>query len=64
MLRCDADDLFLLPAVLAYLDPGAGSLLLQLLVAGAAGLAVFLRLQGRRLLALLRRRRKGDSDGP
>jgi hypothetical protein len=30
-------------AVLAYLDPGAGSLLLQALVAGGAGFAVFLK---------------------
>lgn len=27
--------------ILAYFDPGAGSLLLQLLVGGAGGLAVF-----------------------
>jgi hypothetical protein len=29
--------------LLAYLDPGAGSLLLQALVAGGAGFAVFLK---------------------
>jgi hypothetical protein len=29
------------PSVLAYLDPGAGSLLLQALVGGGAGLLVF-----------------------
>ncbi len=29
--------------VLAYLDPGAGSLLLQALVGGGAGLIVFVR---------------------
>jgi len=30
-------------SLLAYLDPGAGSLLLQALVAGGAGVSVFLR---------------------
>jgi hypothetical protein len=29
--------------IVAYLDPGTGSLLLQALVGGGAGLAVFLR---------------------
>ena len=30
-----------MPAILAYFDPGSGSLLLQVLVGGAAGLFVF-----------------------
>jgi hypothetical protein len=30
-------------SVLAYLDPGAGSLLLQSLIAGGAGLIVFFK---------------------
>jgi hypothetical protein len=38
----------------AYLDPGSGSMLLQLLLGGAAGLAVAIRLSWRRLTARLR----------
>jgi hypothetical protein len=34
----------------AYLDPGSGSMLVQLLLGGTAGLAVILRLGWRRLL--------------
>lgn len=34
----------------AYIDPGSGSMLLQLLLGGAAGIAVILRLGWRRLL--------------
>lgn len=30
-------------ALLAYFDPGSGSLLVQMLVAGSAGLLVFVR---------------------
>ncbi len=37
---------------LLYLDPGSGSLLLQMLLAGAAGVIVFLKYQGRRLRGL------------
>lgn len=43
--------------VLAYLDPGSGSLIVQLLVGGAAALGVSLRLFWRRILSLLRIRR-------
>lgn len=35
--------------ILGYLDAGTGSLLLQALLGGAAGLAVFFRTTGRRL---------------
>jgi hypothetical protein len=37
----------------AYLDPGTGSMLLQLLVGGAAGAAVLVKVFWRRLLSLL-----------
>lgn len=40
---------------LAYIDPGAGSLMLQLLLAGAAGVLVAIKLTWRRLLAALGR---------
>ncbi|MEO8601160.1 MAG: hypothetical protein ABI629_01150 [bacterium] len=50
--------------VIAYVDPSAGSLLLQLLLGGFAGLAVALKLGHRRVRAWLRRRfrRSGDPD--
>jgi len=35
--------------LLAYIDPGTGSILLQALLGGIAGLAVFLKTTGRRL---------------
>ena len=34
----------------AYLDPGTGSIVLQVVVGGFAGLAVFLKMFGRRLM--------------
>ncbi len=40
-------------AAFAYLDPGTGSLLLQLLLGGVAGLAVIGKLYWRRLLSFL-----------
>ena len=39
-------------AALAYLDPGSGSMLLQLVLGGLAGLAVIAKLYWHRLLAL------------
>jgi hypothetical protein len=38
----------------AYLDPGSGSMLLQALLGGIAGLAVSMKLFGRRVLEFLR----------
>ena len=46
----------------AYLDPGAGSLVLQLILGGLAGLAVLLKLYWHRLLNLVGIRK--DSSGP
>ncbi len=40
--------------LLAYLDPGSGSMLLQLLVGGVAGFGVLLKVYGRTLLGLVR----------
>lgn len=48
------------PWVLAYLDPGSGALLVQMLLAGVAGFVLFLKLQGRRVLGLLGLRRKDE----
>ena len=41
--------------ITAYIDPGAGGLLTQLLVGGMAGLMVIVKLNWRRLTGLLRR---------
>jgi hypothetical protein len=38
---------------LAYLDPGAGSMLLQVLLGGSAAVLVILKLSWRRVLRLL-----------
>ena len=48
-------------AVLAYLDPGTGSVILQALLGGIAGVALTLKLFGRRVLSFLRIRRPSDS---
>jgi hypothetical protein len=46
--------------VIAYLDPGSGSMLLQALAGGVAGFAVIGRLYWRRLKRLVVRRGTGD----
>jgi len=38
----------------AYVDPGSGSLILQLLLAGAAGLIVIIRMMWGRILGIFR----------
>lgn len=43
----------------AYLDPGTGSLLLQALFGGIAGIAVYMKAKGRRLF-----RRREHADAP
>ncbi len=52
----------------AYLDPGAGSMVLQLLLGGIAGMAVVLKLYWHKVKALLGRRGAKDAalenDGP
>ena len=45
------------PRVLAYLDPGTGSMLVQLLVGGVAAAAVAVKLYWYRILRLLRIRK-------
>lgn len=49
-----------LPAA-AYLNPDSGSMLLQALVGGAAGVAVVARILWRRFAAFLRRDRGGPA---
>ena len=53
------------PAALAYLDPGSGSMLLQLVLGGLAGLAVIAKLYWQRLLGLFgmhSQQEESDSD--
>ncbi len=47
--------------VLAYLDPGTGSLILQLVLGGAAALAVTVKFWWNRLLHLLHIRRRSPA---
>jgi O-antigen/teichoic acid export membrane protein len=49
--------LFILASVFAYLDPGTGSMLVQLLVGGLAAVAVTAKLYWHRILKLLRIRK-------
>ncbi len=48
--------------VLGYLDPGTGSVILQALLGGLAGLAVALKLFGRRILDFFRIGRSGSKE--
>ena len=50
-------EVFMLPTVFAYLDPGSGSMIVQLLVGGVAAIAVSLKLYWYRILRLLRIRK-------
>ena len=54
------DTLLSLDFVLAYFDPGSGSLLMQTLVGGAAGLLVFVKYLWDSGPALLKRSRRRD----
>lgn len=49
---------------LAYIDPGTGSLILQLLLGGMAGLWVAFKLWGKRILAILGIKKKNSTDLP
>jgi hypothetical protein len=46
----------------AYLDPGSGSYLIQLLVAGALGAALVIRMQWDRIKNIFRRKDEKPSD--
>jgi hypothetical protein len=47
----------------AYIDPGAGNILMQAVLGGAAGLAVLLRILGRRLKDRLSGRSRDTAGG-
>jgi hypothetical protein len=49
-------------AVLSYLDPGSGSMLLQLILGGAAAAGVGLKMTWRRVLRTLHLDRQQPSD--
>jgi hypothetical protein len=52
-------------ALLAYLDPGSGSMLLQLLLGGAAAAGIGLKMTWRRTLRFLRLSKKqSDPEAP
>ncbi len=46
----------------AYFDPGAGSILLQLLLGGTAGIYVLMKLSKQRILKLLGLRKADDAN--
>jgi hypothetical protein len=48
--------------LLSYLDPGSGSMILQMIAGGTAAVAVTGKLYWRRLLKLLRIRKSDDQD--
>ena len=50
--------------VLAYLDPGSGSMILQLLAGGLAAVAVTAKLYWGRVLKFLRIRKDDDETSP
>jgi hypothetical protein len=47
----------------AYIDPGAGNILMQAVLGGAAGIAVLVRIFARRLKARLQGRAGDTADG-
>lgn len=51
-------------SVLGYLDPGSGSIILQAILGGVAGMLVALKMFGRRTLSLLRFWRRDDPESP
>ena len=50
----------MLATALSYLDPGSGSMILQMIAGGTAAIAVTGKLYWRRLLKLLRIRKTDD----
>ncbi len=56
--------LVLSPPAYAYLDPGSGSMLLQLLLGGIAGAVVVLKLYWQRFVSLFGNKQAKDSPAP
>ncbi|MCL4274911.1 MAG: hypothetical protein KJZ77_13650 [Anaerolineales bacterium] len=51
-----------IPKTLAYLDPGSGSIILQLILAAILGIGVFVRVQWSRIKSLFGRKDNNDDD--
>ncbi len=49
--------------ILAYIDPGAGSLLIQLLIGGLAGLAALVKFRWNRIRATFSRKPQEETTG-
>jgi hypothetical protein len=49
--------------ILAYIDPGAGSLLIQLLVGGLAGLAALLKFRWKQIRAAFPKKPQDEMSG-
>jgi hypothetical protein len=49
-------------SILSYLDPGSGSMILQMIAGGTAAVAVTAKLYWRRVLRILRIRKDDESD--
>ena len=49
--------------ILAYIDPGAGSLLIQLLIGGLAGLAALVRFRWNRIRAAFSKKVQEETNG-
>ena len=50
--------------LLAYLDPGSGSMLLQVLLGGIAGIAVSIKMFGKRITRIFTFWKKHDDEAP
>jgi hypothetical protein len=49
--------------ILAYIDPGAGSLLIQLVIGGIAGLAALIKFRWNRIRAAFSKKPQEESNG-
>lgn len=49
--------------IVAYIDPGAGSLLIQLLIGGIAGLAALVKFRWNRIRAAFSKKPQEESNG-
>lgn len=47
----------------AYLDPGAGSMVIQVLMAGVAGVIAFVKLYGKQAFSALKKMFSNDKNG-
>ena len=49
--------------ILAYIDPGSGALLIQLLIGGLAGLAALIKFRWNRIRAVFSKKPQEESNG-